>query len=470
MSGPNSGRDSARDDARGRSEQTLTSQVIARARAVDDRREDAVTGALHCILDTLGVAIGGAHEPVTTYLREETLDEGGAPQATLWATGERVSRPQAALVNGTAAHALDFDDVVPLMEGHPSAPLLPALLAIAEGSGVSGEQIVAAFVAGFETEALVGRLMAPSHYARGFHATATVGAFGAAAAAAHVLGLDERTWAQAFGIAGSRAAGLKSMFGTMAKPLQIGVAAENGLRAATLAARGVTAHPDVLGTAQGFRDTQSDADGTPAAWNWTEPAITRVLFKYHAACYMTHSAIEGALSMRSAGLTPEVVQSVDVLVPAGHLRACNIAEPTTPLEGKFILRFTTATALMTGDLTEHAFTAASLTDPRVVALRDRVRVSARTDSDSRSSIVRVTCTDGSQRVAEVHVNQPTPSSELDRRWESLVTKFHCLVDPVLGADAADSLVSEVAGLPRAETVEPLLRALSGVSARTTSGR
>ncbi|PZH16097.1 MmgE/PrpD family protein [Streptomyces sp. NTH33] len=463
------GSDRARDGANGSPEQTITSQVIARVRNIDHRRDDVVTSALHCILDTLGVAIGGVHEPVTRHVRGEALDEGGAPRATLWGTGERVSRPQAALVNGTAAHALDFDDVSALMEGHPSAPLLPALLAVADGAGTSGEELIAAFVAGFETEAMVGRLMSPSHYARGFHATATVGTFGAAAAGAHVLGLDQRAWAHAFGIAGSRAAGLKSMFGTMSKPLQVGMAAENGLRAATLAARGVTAHPDVLGTAQGFRDTQSDAGGTAPAWDWTGLAITDVLFKYHAACYLTHSAIEGGLSMRDAGVTPERIESVEVLVPAGHLRVCDIAEPSTPLEGKFSLRFTTAMALVTGDLSEQAFTPASLADPRVVALRDRVRVSARTDSDSRSSIVRVTCTDGTERVAEVDVNRPTPASQLDRRWEALVAKFHSLVDPVMSADAADRIVSEVAGLATAESVEPLLRALA-VNAEDVPGR
>src|SRR4051794_23360437 len=238
MSGSDEGHDDAREETSGSPEQTVTSQVIARARAVDHHREDVVTGALHCILDTLGVAIGGGHEPVTTHVRAEALDEGGAPRATLWGTGERVSPPQAALVDGTAAHAPGFDDVSALMEGHPSAPLLPALLAVTDGTGTSGQELIAAFVAGFETEALVGRLMSPSHYARGFHATATVGAFGAAAAAAHVLGLDDRGWAHAFGIAGSRAAGLKSMFGTMSKPLQVGVGAENGGRAPALGTAG----------------------------------------------------------------------------------------------------------------------------------------------------------------------------------------------------------------------------------------
>ncbi|WZU35193.1 2-methylcitrate dehydratase [Rhodococcus ruber] len=444
----------------GSTQQTLTNEVISRVRHLDNLPQNVVTGAQHCILDTLGVAIAGVHEPVTTHVRADVLAEGGNSHASLWGTGEQVSRPQAALVNGTAAHAIDFDDVVSWMDGHPSAPLLPALMAATEGTAITGKHFIAAFVAGFETEALIGRLMKPSHYARGFHATATVGTFGAAAAVAHMLRLDEAQWSHAFGIAGSRAAGLKSMFGTMTKPLQVGAAAENGLRAATLAARGVTAHTDVLGTPQGFRDTQSDADGTSKVWTWTELSITEVLFKYHAACYLTHSAIEGALSLRESGVEPELIESVNVLVPAGHLQVCNIAEPSTPLEGKFSLRFTTAMAFATGDLSERAFSRASLMDPQVVALRNRVQVDARTDSDSRSSIVRVILTDGSEHVAEVDVNRPTPTSHLARRWDTLVTKFHSLVDPVMGMDAADRIVREVAGLSSAESLESLFSALS----------
>jgi 2-methylcitrate dehydratase PrpD len=439
---------------------TITRQVIARVREIDDLPDDVVTNALHSILDTLGVAIGGVHEPVSTFVRSEALTEGGTPRATLWGTGDRVSRPQAALVNGTAAHAMDFDDVISRMDGHPSAPLLPALMAISEGSGISGRQFIAAFVAGFEAEAMIGQLMKPSHYARGFHATATIGAFGAAAATSHALGFDEDTWAHAFGIAGARAAGLKSMFGTMTKPLQVGVAAENGLRAATLAARGVSANPDVLGTAQGFRDTQSDGSGTPAVWDWTGYAISDVLFKYHASCYLTHSAIEGGLALRASGVAPEHIDSIDLLVPAGHLSVCNIAEPATPLEGKFSLRYTTAMALVTGDLSEQAFTFDTLADPRVIALRDRIRVSARADTTGRSSILKVIHANGSHRDIEVNVNRPTPSHELGQRWQRLVTKFHSLVDPVMGTEIAARIVREVAALPTAETSESLTQALT----------
>ncbi|MGR6520247.1 MmgE/PrpD family protein (plasmid) [Rhodococcus erythropolis] len=439
---------------------SLTADVIARVRTIADLPDEVAAGARHCILDTLGVAIGGAYEPATMHVRAEALAEGGRPTATLWGTGERVSRSQAALVNGTASHAIDFDDVVSRMDGHPSAPVLSALFATAESRAVSGRNFLSAFVSGFETEALVGQLMKPSHYARGFHATATVGSFGAAAAVAHALRLDATEWAHALGIAGARAAGLKSMFGSMAKPLQVGSAAENGLRAASLAARGLTAHPDVLGTGQGFLDTQSDATGTPAAWDWTGFAITEVLFKYHAACYLTHSAIEGALELRRAGVAPRDVRSVELFVPPGHLSVCNIGEPTTPLEGKFSLRFTTAMALATGDLSEQAFTADTLNDPRVVSLRDRVSVVARSD-DKRSSVIRLTDVQGREHTAEVDVNRPVPADRLNDQWGMLVEKFHSLVGPALGRDVASCIVAEVARLDEADNVGPLAAALRG---------
>jgi 2-methylcitrate dehydratase PrpD len=440
----------------------ITGRVIDHVRSLDALSEEAILGATHCILDTLGVAIGGLHEPVTAAVRESVVEDRSRPQARIWGTAERVSRTQAALANGTAAHALDFDDVSAAMEGHPSAPLLPALLAAAEGAGTTGPQLLEAFVMGFEAEAMIGRLMSPSHYARGFHTTATVGAFGAAVASSQILGLSRDEWEHALGIAGSQAAGLKSMFGTMAKPLQVGAASENGLRAALLAQRGVTAHRDVLGVAQGFRDTQSDPADPQPGWSETGLAITDVLFKYHAACYLTHSAIEGLLSMRRAGVTPNQVQSVLLRVPPGHLSVCNIENPSTPLEGKFSLRFTTALALVTGDLTERAFSTKSLSDPQVLNLMDRVQVEARSGPE-RSALVSLTCTDGTLHRAEANVNEPTRPEEMDQRWESLASKFHSLVDPVLGSESATRIVALVAGLASADSVEPLLQSLVGES-------
>jgi 2-methylcitrate dehydratase PrpD len=443
----------------------LTAGLVARARALRyaDLPPEVLAAARHCVLDWLGVTLAGYLEPSAALVREQVLADGGHPEATLIGSGERVARTQAALVNGTASHALDFDDVNSAMSGHPTVPVLPALLAVTEHSGLNGAAFLTAFVAGFETECRIGRLMAPGHYERGFHATATVGTFGAAAASAHALGLAEPAWRAAFGLAGTQAAGLKSMFGTMAKPLHAGRAAASGLTAALLAGRGVTAHPDVLDVAQGFTDTLGGPVVPPApevvdrALHDDHFHILDVLFKYHAACYLTHSSIEGLLRLRGSGLRPGDVETIDLRVPPGHLAVCDIAEPATALEGKFSLRFTSAMALATGDLSERAFTPAVVRDPELIALRDRVTVHGAPDlRRSRRTEVRVGCVDGRVLHESVDVFAPTPAAELDHRWEALRRKFTALADPVLGAARSAAIVEAVAALDTAPSLQALL--------------
>lgn len=443
---------------------TLTRQVIQRVRQPGPLPAAAIAGAKHCLLDTLGVAIAGSQEPVAVATQHYAASEGVAADATIWGTSLRASRSQAAFANGTAAHALDFDDVVAAMEGHPSAPVVPALLAVAEGSSASGADLIRAFIVGFETEALIGQLMKPSHYARGFHTTATIGAFGAAAASAELLGLNQQAWENAFGIAGAHASGLKSMFGTMTKPLQVGSAAENGVKAALLAQAGVTAQLDVLGAEQGFRDTQSDGVGQLPAPVEGRYAINEVLFKYHAACYLTHSMIEGLLPMRDEGIVLDDIEVIKVQVPPGHLRVCNIEDPSAPLEGKFSLKFVAATTLVTGNLSEQAFDEQALREPRVRSLMDRVIVAPRTGPE-RSTIVTVRTTDGRVREADVDVNAPTPPGRLNARWDALVRKFNGIVAPVLGEQRSRELVRQVRELDTAASTDALFRLLAG--SRTT---
>src|SRR5512139_3270628 len=224
--------------------QGITRSIAASARSIryEALPEDVVFLARQCVIDWFGVALAGADEPLTRILRAEAAEEGGNPRATLIGSGQRTSTQQAALVNGAASHALDFDDVSMMMSGHPSVPVIPALLALAEERGASGEPFIAAFVAGFEVACRIGALMMPGHYSAGWHATGTLGTFGAAAACANLLQLDEDRWLHALGIAGAQAAGLKSMFGTMCKPLHAGKAAANGLLAAKLAERGFTSN------------------------------------------------------------------------------------------------------------------------------------------------------------------------------------------------------------------------------------
>jgi len=163
--------------------------------------------ARQCVLDYLGVGLAGADDPLARILLDELAEAGGAEQAGVIGHAARLPVAAAALVNGATAHALDYDDVNLAMPGHPSVAILPALLALAEEKKASGKAVIAAFVAGYETCCRVGMTLRPGHYNRGFHATGTVGAFGAAAACAHLLGLDAEATARALGIAGTQSAG-----------------------------------------------------------------------------------------------------------------------------------------------------------------------------------------------------------------------------------------------------------------------
>lgn len=347
-------------------------------RSWDDLSIDEATVARQCLLDYIGVAIAGRDEPLVRILCEQALAEGGHPQASVIAMDHKVTLAQASLINGAAGHAHDYDDVHMAMSGHPTVPVAPALLALAEHHKKPGTALIQAFVAGFDTECILGRYLGGSHYARGFHATGTLGCFGAAAACANLLELDARATAHVLGIAATQAAGLKSMFGTMSKPLHAGKAAQNGLLAAQLGARGFTSETRSVEIEQGFAATHGDS---PSLEAFDEALATRhvpdTLFKYHAACYLTHSAMEGTRFLLSEhGLTPDVVKAVNLVVDEGHLAVCNIRSPETGLEAKFSLRFTTAMILHGIDTTNvGAYTDELTSKPELNATRDKVSVS-----------------------------------------------------------------------------------------------
>src|SRR5438105_15761784 len=237
----------------------LTHTLAEQASAVtyDALPEPVRALARQCLLDYYGVALAGADDELVAILLAELQEAGGAAQASVIGHKARLPVVSAALVNGAIGHALDYDDVNLAMPGHPSVAILPGLLALAEARQSSGREIIAAFVAGYETACRIGMALRPGHYNLGFHATGTVGAFGAAAACARLLGLDAPTTAQALGIAGTQAAGLKSQFGTMCKPFHAGKAAQDGLLAARLAARGFSSRLDLIECEQGFARTHS---------------------------------------------------------------------------------------------------------------------------------------------------------------------------------------------------------------------
>ena len=415
---------------------------------------DARALARQCILDYLGCTLAGAQERLTLLVLAEMEEQGGGGVATVVGHAARLPALSAAMVNGSAAHALDFDDVNMAMPGHPSVAILPGLLALAEERGASGAAVLTAFVAGYELQCRLGRAIAPGHYdGLGFHATATVGSFGAAAACAHLLGLDPATTATALGIAGTQAAGLKSMFGTMCKPLHAGKASFHGLLAARLAARGFSSRDDVIECAQGFARTHS-ADFSPERALAAPPRglwIFNNLFKYHAACYLTHAPIEAA---RKLGVTPADVRRIRLRVDQATDRVCNIAEPRTGLEAKFSLRLTTAMALAgldTGAL--ETYSDGIATDPALVAMRDRVTIEFASGWPHTLAEIEAETASG-KRLSARH-DAGVPAEDIREQGRRVEEKFHSLAKPLL-REAAARVLETVRHFGELEDVRTLL--------------
>ena len=424
-----------------------------------DIPEETRSWARQCILDYLACGIAGASDELTTILVAELQEQGGHPTATILGRAARLPAAAAALINGAAAHALDFDDVNLAMPGHPSVAILPALLALAEERGSTGADVLTAFVAGYELQCRVGRIIAPGHYdGLGFHATATVGSFGSAAACAHLLRLDAERYATALGIAGTQAAGLKSMFGTMCKPLHAGKASYHGLMGAKLAMRGFTSRADVIECAQGFARTHSPdfhperALETPAH-GWY---IRSNLFKYHAACYMVHASIEAARKLREQnGVTPDRVASIRVRLEESCDRICNIQAPVTGLEAKFSLRLATAMGLSgidTGRLSTYSEQVA--TDTALVRLRDKVALDFQTGIPNTFAEIDLLLTDGTRLRAQHDAG--IPAADTADQGRRLETKCAGLVEPVLGAQRCVALIAAVRGFEGLATVRPLM--------------
>ena len=448
------------------------SAAIGLSRALAQRAAATRYGALppevrqvvrQCVLDFFAVALAGASEPLVRILLDDALAEGGAPAATVIGHRQRLSPLAAALVNGAASHALDYDDVNLAMPGHPTVAVLPGLLALAEQRRASGRALIEAFVAGYETQCRIGAALRPGHYNLGFHATGTVGTFGAATACARLLGLDDDGVVRALGIAGTEAAGLKSMFGTMCKPFHAGKASENGLRAARLAARGFTTRVDAIECVQGFAATHGP-DFSPEAARAEPPRGFHVLanlFKYHAACYMTHASIENAARLRREHeIDLDDVERITIRMERTADRVCNIPEPRDGLETKFSVRHTTAMALAgvdTAGLT--VYNEATATDPRLVAARRRVEIEFQDGWPDALSELVVELRDG--RRLEARHDAGLPATDLGAQEAKLLAKFDALVPPVLGAERATRLRALILDLDALDDASALLRAASG---------
>ncbi|MEM9622733.1 MAG: MmgE/PrpD family protein [Pseudomonadota bacterium] len=442
---------------------SATFQLAQRIATTDSTRLPAAALEVgkQAILDFIGVTVAGMEEPLARMLRDDAREQGGHPQATVIGTDERVSVQQAALINGAAGHAHDYDDVQMAMSGHPTVPVAPTVLALAEHHQLPGADLLTAFVAGVDTECILGRYAGPAHYQKGWHATGTLGSFGAAAGASVLMGLDAPTTAQALGIAGTQAAGLKAQFGTMCKPLHAGHAAATGAQAASLAARGFSSRDDILEVEQGFMDTQAEsADTQRFAAAMQTPSYTQdICFKYHAACYMTHSAIEATARLcESNAFDPHQIKAVTIEVDKGHFKVCNIQSPSTGLEAKFSLRFTTAMTLAGVDTSSIDIFTDELTQmPELVKFRDLISVQAHAERNP-DTIVTIELADGNRLSESFDV--AVPMQDLDAQWQKLTHKFTTLVEPRLGKTRTAQIVELCRTLDQQQDLQPLFSALA----------
>ncbi|MEM1230568.1 MAG: MmgE/PrpD family protein [Pseudomonadota bacterium] len=415
--------------------------------------DEVETVAGHCLLDWLGCAIAGSREPLSEILRAEFAQAQGP--ARLLGTDQRAGVLAAALVNGAAGHALDYDDTGGI--GHPSAPLWPVVLAVAEEQSASGAQARNAFIAGYEVETRIAQIFGSGPYGAGWHTTSLYGVFGAMAAAAHLLQLDEPAFGCALGLAASQASGLKANFGTMTKPFHAGHAAERGLLAARLAARGYTANPEALEGNQGLlqalgceRDAIERLEAVADRW-----FVPDTLFKHHAACYLTHATINNVRSV-AAELAPEAVTSMTLTVNPSILDVCGLYDqPRTGLEGKFSLKGTAAMALHGIDTADPgSYCEAVLCEPVLQQSMAKVQLETDPGLTVMQSALALATSDGAEHRA--HADSGTPNRDLPQQAGQLRRKFAALVGG--GADS-ESLTQSLLNLGGAASIAQLLGTL-----------
>jgi 2-methylcitrate dehydratase PrpD len=421
----------------------LTSELAERSAGLSFAQlpDNVVAVARLCVLDWLGVTVVGSQEPAPRILLHTLAPGAVAEGASVIGHGVRVNPLQAALVNGTSSHVLDFDDVNATLIGHPSVAMLGAVLALAESLHSCGPEFLCAFVAGYETACRIAAAVGPLSYLRGFHHTGTIGTVGAAAACSRLLSLDAQRTTMALALAATQAAGLGCMVGTMSKSFHAGKACENGLLAALLAQNGFTANESAVECAKGFAATASGECNAAAAL--AEPPlgwhIVSNLFKFDASCYMTHSTLAGIRELRAQHhLNIDEVAEIRLHLGELEFATCALPRPATGLEVKFSVAHLAAMAAL--GRSTMVIDDAAASDPAVVALRDKVVV---TDDGASGAptLVEVILNDG-RRLSIAHdVNTPERDLALQRR--RVEQKFRTITTPHLGAERADAVVAGV---------------------------
>jgi len=409
------------------------------------------------LIDTVAVMIPGAMTPVACKVRNR-VRQWGTGSCTVVGNPERLPLPWSALHNATAGHALDFDDNFDPPKAHVSTVLWPAILALADEFEYSPGQCLDAYIVALQIQGRIGQGLNPPHRKRGWHATATTGALGAAAAAARLLGLDAEKSAMALSLGTSVAGGFMSQFGSMAKPLHAGNAAKGGILSALFAQDGLTAGWHTLDGPTGMntlmvgpdREELRAAIGEPEHGQTLtfetrsigEPLlISEHLFrvKRFPTCGSAHRALDVVLMLRDEhGFRADEVERVDVTAPAMHLKNLMYQRPETGLEGKFSMEYPIACAIIGGGCKLEDFTDAAVSRPEHRQFMERVyRHPVDKPETEMDTTVRITLTDG--RVLEKSIFMPLGSKVAPFSNDQYWAKFDQCARGVMEPGALEQL-------------------------------
>jgi 2-methylcitrate dehydratase PrpD len=457
---------------------TLAQELAKRINALtfNELPGEAIHWAKIGILDTVGVTLAGSREECTRIV--ERIAARGVTGPSLIFGGNRRTAPlEAALVNGTASHALDFDDMNNTLGGHPSVPILPALFALADEIGASGRDFLAAYVAGFETECKVAMGVHFYHYTKGWHPTATLGVFGAAAACARLLKLADDKTATALSIAASLAAGIKANFGTMVKPLHVGHCTRNGMFAALLARDGFTAGDRVFEHKQGFFNVfngEGNYDAGKILPAWAQPLdIVKpgIAIKQYPCCGSTHSALDAMLKLaREHKPAADDIERVDVWTHARRLEHTNRPEPKSDLDAKFSVQYCMTRALLDRRVSIEHFEGRAYEEPAVRKLLPRVHAAPYTTAQFPAdnhfgAEVKIALQGG--RVLSAKVDQPFGrTSDNPLPAGLLKEKFEDCAARALPRERIASVYSSIQGLENLKDVRELTAIIAGEGKRT----
>ena len=421
--------------------------------AVDTRARPIPPEALHhakrAVIDWYAALYPGAVVAPATLLEKalaEDLDRGSARLAL----GRKASTRAAALINGTAAHTVEVDDIFKFGIYHPGAPTISAALAVAQSSGAGGEAFLRAVIVGYEISTRIGAAMGRAHY-KYWHNTGTIGSFGAAAAAAEIHGLDAKRFSHALATAATFAAALQQAFrmDSMSKPLHAGHAAEAGVLAAAGAREGVTGSLDVIEGEAGFGRAMGDGPDweNALATLGREHHVTMMTFKNHACCGHTFAAIDGAQELqRRLAVKPADIARVDVGSYRAAKEVSGYENPNTAAEARFSLKYVVANALVHGSVRLAAFEPARMNDPVTRELMKKIEVTIDPELDAafpnrRAARVSIETNDG--RRAEYLQSARKGDPELPLTDRDLEDKYLELASPVIGETTAKALLAKL---------------------------